>query len=169
MITDELTELKEEETLVADQLEVEPDVDAVSLGESEEQPEELEEEDPEEDVEREAAIADYTAKLVVLDEQIEELKENELKQMKRDAMALSNYTDEQVQRYLSHIDGNTPEEIQEAISRLKDEIPAGGYQGADPSPMNGAKKMPKANVFERGRQLGKDTAKKLLKGGKVRL
>src|SRR5699024_8417955 len=103
-----------------------------------EQPEETEELDEA----TEQAIADYSNKIEALDAQLDAYRVDNIAAMKRAQMKAMHYSDSQIQRYLSHVDGETADEIKASVFKLSAEIPPTDPYG-DPSPMNGAKSKPK--------------------------
>src|SRR5690625_1171482 len=105
-----------------------------------EQTEQIEEENEEitddEEVEIEQVIADYELKIEALDEHIEEYRTNAINAKKRQAMKDAYYSDEQIERYIRFIDGETASEIKSSVSRL--EIPPANDNTGDPSAFNTA-------------------------------
>jgi|SRR5690606_37006029 len=113
--------------------------------------ENLNEEIIDDEVERE--IESYQSKIAKLDERLAGFKADSIADKKRQAMSKSNYNDEQIERYLSYIDGETDEEIKESINKLILEIPP-NIQTGDPSLMNGEKAKPTtADPGQLGKQL----------------
>src|SRR5699024_8941067 len=108
------------------------------LDDQTEQPEETEELDEA----TEQAIADYSDKIAALDEQLDAYRTGNIEAMKRAQMKAMHYSDSQIDRYLSHVDGETAEEIKASVFKLSADIPPNDPYG-DPSPMNGAKAKPK--------------------------
>src|SRR5699024_6433954 len=76
-----------------------------------EQPEETEELDEA----TEQAIADYSDKIEALDVQLEAYRVDNIAAMKRSEMKKAHYSDKQIDRYLSHVDGETAEEIKASV------------------------------------------------------
>lgn len=113
--------------------------------------ENLNEEIIDDEVERE--IESYQSKIAKLDERLAGFKADSIADKKRGVMRESNYSDEQIERYLSYIDGETDEEIKESINKLILEIPPNNKTG-DPSLMNGAKaKAIPADPGQLGKQM----------------
>lgn len=138
--------------------------DDLTADKDDEQPEDVgEETDAEEDEEEllteeqlEAAqvIADYEAKIEQLDAKLDEFRADSLLKRKREAMREYHYNDEQIERYVSHIQGESDEEIRRSVLELTSEIPARDNY-ADPSLLNGAKQKPVADTESRLREIGK--------------
>lgn len=110
-----------------------------------EQPEEPEEDEilSEEELEVEREIESYATKSEELDAKLAKFRANKVDEMKRDKMREWNYTDEQIDRYIRHIDGETAEEIASSVLRLAEEIPNPQDNYHDPSLLNGQKQKPK--------------------------
>src|SRR5699024_957708 len=130
-----------------------------------EQPEETEELDEA----TEQAIADYSDKIEALDAQLDAYRTGNIEAMKRAQMKAMHYSDKQIERYLSHVDGETADEIKASVFELMTEIPPVDPYG-DPSPMNGAKAMPKPVDRE---EIGRKAARRILNkvtglGGRLR-
>jgi len=106
--------------------------------ELDEQPKETEELDEA----TEQAIADYSDKIAALDEQLDAYRVDNIAAMKRAQMKAMHYSDSQIDRYLSHVSGETADEIKASVFKLSAEIPPSDPYG-DPSAMNGAKAKPK--------------------------
>src|SRR5690625_233247 len=118
--------------------------------EQQEQGEELDDRDDEKaeqaeelDEETAQAIADYSDKIAALDGQLEAYRTGNIEAMKRSQMKAMHYSDKQIDRYLSHVSGETADEIKASVFELMTEIPPVDPYG-DPSAMNGAKAKPKA-------------------------
>jgi len=94
------------------------------------------------DEETAQAIADYSDKIAALDEQLDAYRVDNIAAMKRAQMKKSHYSDKQINRYLSHVSGETADEIKASVFKLSAEIPPNDPYG-DPSLMNGAKAKPK--------------------------
>lgn len=93
------------------------------------------------DEETEQSIADYEAKIAQLDEKLEEYRDNHVENMKHEEMKAAHYNDGQIERYLSHVQGDNAEEIKKSVFKLSQDIPPVSPYG-DPSLMNGAKVKP---------------------------
>src|SRR5699024_7522944 len=87
---------------------------------------------------------DYTAKIEALDEQLNAYRIGNVENNKRAELKAMNYTDAQVERYLSHVEGETASEIKASVLELMDVIPPPVDKFGDPSAFNGAKAKPKA-------------------------
>src|SRR5699024_10413990 len=128
--------MKDEQTTPAsEEVEQEQGEELDEQSDVEEQGEELDEETAQ-------AIADYSDKIEALDEQLKAYRVDNIAAMKRSQMKAMHYSDSQISRYLSHVDGETAEEIKASVFKLSAEIPPNDPYG-DPSPMNGAKSKPK--------------------------
>src|SRR5699024_4344767 len=129
--------MKDEQTTPAsEEVEQEQGEELDEQSDVEEQGEELDEETAQ-------AIAEYTDKIAHLDEQLEAYRVDNIAAMKRAQMKKSHYSDKQINRYLSHVSGETADEIKASVFKLSAEIPPTDPYG-DPSAMNGAKAKPKA-------------------------
>lgn len=123
-------------------------IDDITAAETDEQPEEITEETPEDEeilteehLEVELKISEYETKIEQLDARLAEYEAESVLDKKREEMRKFNYNDEQVERYLSHIEGETAEEIRGSVFQLSSEIPpADNY--ADPSLMNSERAKP---------------------------
>lgn len=96
----------------------------------------------EEQLEIAREIEAYQTKIAELDVKIAEFETKKVDDKKRALMRKWNYTDEQIERYISHIEGETSEDIQHSIIELTSHIPPRADNYADPSPLNGAKYKP---------------------------
>src|SRR5690606_31753662 len=93
-------------------------------------------------IEIEREIESYQAEIAKLDEQLAGFKAESIAESKRKAMRKLNYNDEQIERYINHIEGETDEEIKQSVFNLMLEIPpVENY--IDPSPMSGRSYRPK--------------------------
>lgn len=128
------------------------------LEEVEEKDEQEQEQDEEilseEELEIEREIAEYASKIEKLDAKLVEHEAKHIDEMKREQMKKAHYTDEQIERYLPHIEGETADEIKESIFKLTSEIPPRDIYG-DPSPMNHAKQRYAIDHESVGREIGK--------------
>lgn len=125
--------------------------------ELDEQPEETEELDEA----TEQAIADYSDKIAALDEQLETYRVDNIAAMKRAELKKAHYSDKQIDRYLSHVSGETADEIKASVFELMTEIPPVDPYG-DPNAFNGAKAMPKpVDRLEVGRKAIKRVINKI--------
>ncbi|MDY0409966.1 hypothetical protein [Paracerasibacillus soli] len=95
----------------------------------------------EEELEVEREIAHYQTKIEALDDKLAQYRADSIADKKRQEMRAVNYTDAQIERYLSHVEGETDAEIKASILELTTEIPPRDNYG-DPSAMNGAKQKP---------------------------
>lgn len=120
-------------------------------------------EEEEHDEETAQAIADYQAKIEKLDVKLNEFKDEHIESMKRSEMKAAHYTDSQIERYLSHIEGETIDEIRAYVFELTKEIPVSDPYG-DPSAFNGAKAQPKTVD---SMEIGRNAIKRVLH--KIRL
>ena len=107
-----------------------------------EETEEIEEENEEitddEELEIEQAISDYLLKIDAIDERIDAYRTNAINAKKRQAMKDAHYSDEQIERYIRFIDGETTIEIEASVGQL--EIPpANKPEYGDPSAFNPAR------------------------------
>src|SRR5690625_1724550 len=104
-------------------------IDDITAAETDEQPEDTIEETPEElaedeeilteeELEVERKIAEYETEIEQLDAKLAEYKANSLAERKRESMREMNYNDEQIERYIGHIDGETAEEIRDSVFQL---------------------------------------------------
>lgn len=126
--------------------------------------EQAEEETDELDADTAQAIEDITAKIADLDAQIEAYRSSNIDAMKQAELKALGYTDEQAERYKTHIDGETNEEIKASVFALSLDVPPPADNYADPSPMNGAKVKPK--TVDKG-EIGRRAVKRVL--DKIRL
>lgn len=110
------------------------------------QAEETNEQEQLSEEEREIAreIEAYKAKIAEIDAKIAEYAAKKVDDLKREAMRKRYYTDEQIERYLKFVEGETREEIERSIAALAQDIPPKGDNFADPSPFNGVKQKPTA-------------------------
>lgn len=91
------------------------------------------------EIERE--IESYQSKIAKIDEQLAGFKSESIAESKRKAMRELHYNDDQIERYLSHIEGESLDEIKASVLKLSMDIPPVDPYG-DPSAMNGAKQKP---------------------------
>lgn len=137
-------------------------------GKGDEQPEEVEQvEETGEEVktEEELEINDYQTKIDELDARLAEYQAKSIESMKRKEMSNMNYSAEQIERYLTYIDGETVEEIKQSILDLALDIPPRADSYADPSPFNGAKQKPKTADFgDIGRRAFERVKHKIFRG-----
>ncbi|MEZ7173553.1 hypothetical protein [Sporosarcina sp. OR05] len=97
---------------------------------------------------------DYTEKIAELDARLEEMRTDKVTQAKRQAMAARNYNDDQIERYLSHIEGATADEISASITQLAESIPP-QVTYVDPPLGNTARQTTTSSTPERRAQAGK--------------
>src|SRR5690625_1310514 len=136
-------------------------IDDITAAETEDQTEEQAEEQAEETTEEilteeqlevARAIAEYETEIEQLDAKLAAFEAESVLDKKREEMRKFNYNDEQVERYIGHIDGETAEEIRDSVFQLSSEIPPQDNY-ADPSLMNGAKVKPaRADMGEVGKK-----------------
>ncbi|GIN58093.1 hypothetical protein J8TS2_24120 [Lederbergia ruris] len=106
-------------------------------------------------IEIEREIESYQSKIAKLDEQLAGFKAESIAEAKRKSMRELHYNDDQIERYLSHIEGETADEIKASVLKLTTDIPPVDPYG-DPSSMNGAKQKPThADPGEYGKQAAK--------------
>lgn len=129
--------------------------DMTGKAEAEEKPEQETEEQAEqeeilseEELEIQRKIEGYQTKIAELDERLNEFKNVHIEKMKRKQMKASFYSEEQIEKYIDHIEGETLEEIDRSISELAEKIHPKGDNFADPSPFNGRSAKPKTVDFE---------------------
>ncbi|MBP1913244.1 putative RNase H-like nuclease (RuvC/YqgF family) [Lederbergia galactosidilyticus] len=115
------------------------------------------------EIERE--IESYQSKIAKLDEQLAGFKSESIAAAKRKAMREVHYNDDQIERYLSHIEGETVDEIKASVLKLSMDItPVDPY--GDPSAMNGAKQKPThADPGELGKSVYERIKHKIWGGG----
>lgn len=112
--------------------------------------------------EKEARVkADYLAKIKALDERLNGFKTSKLDADKREVMKQANYSDEQIERHIQHIKGDSVDEIEQSVEALKNDFkPANMITYADPSLSNhGIGSRPRQTTAEEGRQLGRKLVK----------
>lgn len=120
----------------------------------------------EEELEIQREIESYQAKIEALDAKIAEFEAKKNDDNKRELMRKWNYTDEQIDRYIKFVEGETAEEIELSIMRLSEDIPPKGANFGDPSPFNGVKQKPKpADPGEVGKSLFERIKHKIWGGG----
>lgn len=111
------------------------------------------------------SIEDYTAKIEELDTLLTEYRTTSLDAFKRDEMRSMGYTDEQIERYGKHVEGDTESEIKSSVIKLAVDIPPTDNFG-DPSLMNGEKaKLKGTDKREIGRQAFQRVKHRLFGGG----
>ena len=115
-----------------------------------EQEEQAQEEEilSEEELEIQRKIEGYQSKIDELDAKLDEFKNEHIKALKRKQMEASFYTEEQIVKFIDHIEGETVEEIERSILELVEKVPPKGDNFADPSPFNGRASKPKTVDFE---------------------
>lgn len=107
----------------------------------------------EEELEIQREIESYQSKIDELDERLNEFKNVHIEALKRKQMEERFYSEEQIERYLGLVEGETVEEIDRSISELVEKVPPKGDNFADPSPFNGRSAKPKTvDHAEIGRQ-----------------
>lgn len=124
--------------------------------EKEEQAEQAPEDEPilsEEELEIVREIETYQSKIGELDAKLAAHEAQHIDAMKREQMKEAYYSDEQIQLYIGHIEGNTVDEIQASVLSLANDIPPANDNFVDPSPFNGRAAKPKTvDAEEIGRQ-----------------
>lgn|SRR5690625_4410049 len=144
-MTDE-QKLQDEETTEKDeQIEEEgkEDEEQTSYEESDEseaeggESEESEEESEVSDSEQEEQRAYYSEQIAKLDDIIADYGAKELADMKRNKLKQAKYSDEQADRYIKFIEGNSEKEIEQSVRHLLQDIPPVKYSYVDPSANNG--------------------------------
>lgn len=107
----------------------------------------------EEEREIQREIEAYQAKIEQLDERLNEFKSVHIEALKRKQMEARFYSEEQIGKYVAHIEGETVEEIDRSILELAEKVPPANDNFADPSPFNGRAAKPKPiDHAEIGRQ-----------------
>lgn len=143
--------------------------DAEEKEEQAEQAPEDEEQDElilsEEELEIQREIESYQSKIEGLDAKLAAHEAQHIDALKREQMKEFCYSDEQIERYASFIEGETVEEIQSSLYKFMDDIPALGEDPyANPSLFNGRAAKPK-EVDKVG--IGRNAIKRVLH--KIRL
>ena len=127
------------------------------------QAEEIEQVDEEQAEQDAAEQAELQAKIDDIDAKIEQYRINAVQARKEQAMRRFNYSDEQIQKYVKFIEGDTADEIDRSVLQLSKDIAPNNYYG-DPSINNGAASKPKA-VDKK--EVGRNAVKRIL--NKIRL
>ena len=124
--------------------------EAEQAEETEEQAEQAQEDEilSEEELEIQRKIEGYQSKIDELDERLNEFKSDHIEKMKRKQMEASFYSEEQIEKYIDHIEGETLEEIDRSILELVEKVPPKGDNFVDPSLFNGRAAKPKTVDFE---------------------
>lgn len=113
--------------------------------------------DEELDEETTQAIAKYQTLIEELDERLNQFEVDKVERDKRAALENANYSDEQVEKYVDMVEGETVDEISESINELIEDIkPLNRPSYVEPSLNNGMSGMP-AKVD--GRQVGRKLVK----------
>lgn len=128
--------------------------------ETEEQAEQIEQEEilSEEELEIQRKIESYQSKIDELDAKLNEFKSDHIEAMKRKQMEASFYSDEQIEKYIDHIAGETVDEIDRSILELVEKVPPANDNFADPSPFNGRAAKPRTVDFE---EIGKQAFERI--------
>lgn len=115
------------------------------------------------------AIEEYRAKIEELDAKLAEFKAQKLSEVKREAMRKMNYTDEQIDRYIKYVEGDTKDEIERSVLKLASDIPPKRRaKYVDPAPMNGLRSKPKPKEpGELGKSVFERIKEKVFSGGRV--
>lgn len=143
------------------------DKDVAEVEDTEQDQEEEESEEEEEtEIEREQRQhrEHYTKEIEKLDDIIADYQATKLDDMKRSKLKEAKYSDEQADRYLSFINGNTAQEIEQSIRQLSQDIPPNKSKYVDPSAQNGARQTAKTGKGEQLRQMGQALARRLKRG-----
>lgn len=107
----------------------------------------------EEELEIQRKIESYQSKIDELDAKLNEFKSEHIEALKRKQMEERFYSEEQIERYIEHIEGETAEEIERSIFELAEKVPPANDNFVDPSPFNGRASKPKTvDHAEIGRQ-----------------
>lgn len=125
--------------------------------------EQVEEETDDQEEQQTQEQADLQAKIDDVDAKIEQYRINAVEARKVQAMKKHNYSDEQIEKYVRFVEGDTADEIDRSVLQLSQDITPSIYYG-DPSPLNGAKAKPKT-VDKK--QVGRNAVKRIL--SKIRL
>ncbi len=128
-----------------------------------------EDEETSEDIEETTTDNDdneYVEKIAELDARLSAFKAQKVDATKREQMKQVGYTDDQIERYISHVKGESIDDIKASISELMNEIPAINKEDyADPNIFNGMNTQPTPTD---GEELGRSMFANLLKKGKIR-
>lgn len=97
--------------------------------------------------------------------EIAEKKTQAVEENKRRSLHAAGYSEEQAEKFLSHIDGNADSEIKQSVRRLAEDIPpAKKVTYTDPSAANSKRqKARKPN----GEEVGRHTYKRLRDRGRL--
>lgn len=148
----EKDEITETEQIIDDMTDNQDEEETEEIDETTESNEDKDEITDDDDLELQREIESYQTKITKLDERLAELKAAKIDEIKREAMRKRNYTDEQIDRYIGYIDGETKEDIWQSIIKLSTEIPPKNDY-IDPSPMTGGQiKPPRVDPSEIGRK-----------------
>src|SRR5699024_9952882 len=131
--------------------------------EEETEQEEQVEEETDEQTEEQAEQTELQAKIDEIDAKIEQYRINAVQARKEQAMRRFNYSDEQIQKYVKFVEGDTADEIDRSVLQLSKDIAPNNYYG-DPSINNGAASKPKA-VDKK--EIGRNAVKRIM--SKIRL
>src|SRR5690625_3411444 len=82
------------------------------------------------------------SKIDEVDAKSEQYRNNAVEARKVQAMKKIHYSDEQIEKYVRFVEGDTADEIDRSVLQLSKDITPSIYYG-DPSAMNGAKAKPK--------------------------
>jgi hypothetical protein len=99
-----------------------------------------------------------------LQAQLDAIKGDALGAKKEALLAKAGYTQDQIEKYVKYVDGETDEQLSEAVEALKADIPP-KPKFADPSPGNGGKQEPKKTDLH---EKGKTMYQRLKEKGKIR-
>lgn len=110
------------------------------------------------------AIEKYKTLIAELDGKLNAAQKKHIDGLKREAMASAGYSDEQIERYKSHIEADN---IAESVNELtKDIKPAEAQEYADPTPFNPAKARPRTSL-DNAQAVAKDIYKRLKKERRI--
>lgn len=122
--------------------------------------EELEQENAEEldeqlDDEQAKAIEELSAAIEQMDKQLKAHRTGNIDAIKQAELKALGYTAEQVERYQTHIEGDTDEEIKASVLELSMDLPPPADNWGDPSLMNGAKVKPETVGEDQLKEIGR--------------
>lgn len=114
----------------------------------------------------EELIAEYREKIAALDKQLAEIRSDKLNNAKLTAMINAGYTVDQIDRYKSHITGESEAEIEESLAEFRQQIPPAHNPYVDPlTPMNGQRSRP---LPTDDTEIGREMFKRLKEKGAIR-
>src|SRR5699024_6565655 len=124
----------------------------------EQQDEQVEEETDDQAEQQTQEQSELQAKIDEVDAKIEQYRINSVEARKVQAMKKHNYSDEQIQKYVRFVEGDTADEIDRSVLQLSKDITPSIYYG-DPNLLNGAKAKPKT-VDKK--QIGRNAVQRVL-------